>query len=83
MHLEIITPEKTLFTGDTDLVKLPGTIGSFEVLMNHAPAISTLEKGTIKVKESSGTFVYFEIGGGIAEIRNNKIVVLVDSADLV
>lgn len=83
MYLEIITPEKKLFAGETDLVKLPGTNGSFEVLMNHAPAISTLTEGKIKVKEPNGNIVFFEVQGGVVEIKSNNIVILVDSSGLV
>ncbi|MEI7422715.1 MAG: ATP synthase F1 subunit epsilon [Prolixibacteraceae bacterium] len=79
MFLEIITPEKKLFSGETELVKLPGTSGSFEVLMNHAPLISTLAEGIIKVKEAGGTFLFFEIRGGVVEVLNNNISILVDS----
>lgn len=79
MFLEIITPEKKLFSGETELVKLPGISGSFEVLMNHAPLISTLAEGKIKVKESDGTLIYFEIKGGVVEVLNNNISILVDS----
>ncbi|MCK9411322.1 MAG: ATP synthase F1 subunit epsilon [Prolixibacteraceae bacterium] len=82
MYLEIITPEKKLFSGETELVKLPGTNGSFEVLMNHAAAISSLAKGKIKVKEPNGNTIYFEITGGVVEIQNNNIIVLVDSSEL-
>jgi len=83
MYLEIITPEKRLFAGETELVQLPGTVGSFEVLMNHAPTISTLAEGTVKVKDSNGNITNFEIKGGVVEVKNNNIVLLVDSADLV
>jgi F-type H+-transporting ATPase subunit epsilon len=82
MYLEIITPEKKLFAGDAELVKLPGSSGSFEVLMNHAPTISTLTEGKIKVNESNGTISYFDIRGGIIEVKNNNIIVLVDSDGL-
>jgi F-type H+-transporting ATPase subunit epsilon len=83
MYLEIITPEKKLFAGETDLVKLPGTIGSFEVLMNHATTISTLTKGKIKVKEPNGNVIFFEIQGGVVEIKSNHIVILVDSSGII
>ena len=80
MYLEIITPEKKLFSGETELVKLPGTSGSFEVLLNHAPIISTLTEGKIKVKESNGNVSYFDIKSGVVEAQNNNIIVLVDVA---
>ena len=79
MFLEIITPEKKLFSGETELVQLPGASGSFEVLMNHAPLISTLIAGKIKVKEYNGSITFFEIRGGVVEVLNNNISVLVDS----
>jgi len=82
MYLEIITPENKLFAGEVDLVKLPGTSGSFEILTNHAPAISTLMEGKIKVKESNGKISYFEITGGVVQVKNSNIIVLVDSVGL-
>ena len=78
IHLEIISPEKLMFTGEITIVKLPGTLGSFEIMENHAPIISTLTKGTIKVKETNGTITYFEINGGLVEASNNEIKVLVE-----
>ena len=80
MFLEIITPEKKLFSGEAELVKLPGTAGYFEILLNHSPIISTLIEGKIKVKDAKGTISYFDIRGGVVEVLNNKIVVLVDSS---
>lgn len=78
MHIEIITPEKLLFAGEIKLVKLPGTLGSFEIMENHAPIISTLTKGKIKVKDKNGILTYFEINGGLIEASNNQINVLVE-----
>ncbi len=83
MFLEIITPEKKLYSGETELVKLPGASGSFEVLKNHAPIISTLIAGKIKIKESDGSFIYLEINGGVVEVTDNKVNVLVDSDGLI
>jgi len=80
MYLEIITPDNKLFAGEVDLVKLPGVSGSFEILMNHAPLISTLMEGKIKVKESNGKITWFEITGGVAQVKNSNIIVLVDSS---
>lgn len=79
MFLEIITPEKKIFSGEAELVKLPGKAGYFEVLTNHSPIISTLIEGKIKVKDANGTISYFEVSGGVVEVQNDKIVVLVDS----
>jgi F-type H+-transporting ATPase subunit epsilon len=79
MHLEIITPEKMLFSGDIDIVKLPGTTGSFEIMINHAPLISTLMAGRIKVKDINGVVSYFDISSGVVEVLNNKVNVLAES----
>ena len=79
MFLEIITPDKTIFNGEVKLVRVPGSKGSFELLKNHAPIISTLEKGTIKVIDDKDREQFFEIGGGVIENKANKIIVLVES----
>lgn len=76
MFLEIITPEKTVFTGEIKLIRVPGSDGSFEVLSNHAPIISTLNKGDIKVVTEDDKENHFEINGGVIEVRENKIIVL-------
>jgi len=79
MLLEIITPDKRIYSGQVKLVQLPGSLGSFEILKNHAPIISTLEKGKIKVIEESGKILFFEVDGGVIENKDNKIIVLVES----
>jgi len=76
--LEILTPDKNIFSGEIDLIKVSGTKGSFEVLNMHAPIISTLDKGQIKVLENSGNENYYEIDSGVIEVQKNKIVVLVE-----
>jgi len=78
MILEIITPEKELFSGEVTSVKFPGTNGGFEILNNHAPIISTLSKGKIRVITSEKETEQFDINGGVIEMQNNKIIVLAD-----
>ncbi len=78
MLLDILTPEKQLFEGEVKSVKLPGTNGEFEILNNHAPIISTLTKGEIRVIDSSSKQEIFSINGGVIEMQNNKIIVLAD-----
>ncbi|HSO88120.1 MAG TPA: ATP synthase F1 subunit epsilon [Draconibacterium sp.] len=80
MYLEIITPDKKVFEGEVNLVQLPGSKGSFTLLKNHAPIISTLDKGTIKVVDALGKEYFFSVTGGVIENLANKIVVLVESA---
>lgn len=79
VYLEIVTPEKQLFAGDIKLIRLPGSKGSFEILNQHAPIISTLEKGQIKVLEENGTEQFFEVNRGVVECVDNNVIVLVDS----
>lgn len=80
MLLEIIAPDQELYSGEVDLVQVPGSKGSFEILRNHAPIISTLEKGQIKIVDQKGTTSFFEVVGGVIEAKNNKIIVLAESA---
>lgn len=80
MYLEIITPDEKVFEGDVNLVQLPGSKGSFTLLQNHAPIISTLEKGTIKVTDVLGKTHFFSVSSGVIENLANKIIVLVESA---
>ncbi|MDC0468541.1 ATP synthase F1 subunit epsilon [Bacteroidia bacterium] len=75
MIVEVITPDEVLFSGEAISVKLPGTSGSFEALSNHAPLLSSLEKGSIVVRTAGGEEI-FEVSGGIVEVLNNKVVVL-------
>lgn len=76
MFLEIITPDNTVFAGEIELAQMPGTDGSFEVLKNHAPLISVLKKGKVKIIDNQKQTHYFEITGGIAEVKKNKIIIL-------
>lgn len=78
MNIEIITPEEKLFEGRVKFVKVPGKMGSFAILRNHAPIISTLEKGSIKIVGQDNKTTYIDIAGGVIEVNRNKIVVLAD-----
>lgn len=78
MLLEIITPETKVFEGEVKSVLFPGTNGKFEVLNNHAPIISTLTKGQVRVIDNNNNTELFDINGGVIEMQNNKIIVLAD-----
>lgn len=78
MNLEILTPDKKVFEGEVNSVTVPGTMGSFQILNDHAPIISTLEDGQVIVK-GSGNDTTFSIKGGVVEVLNNKIIVLAES----
>lgn len=78
--LEIISPDKNLYSGEVDLIQVPGSKGSFEILRNHAPIISTLDKGQIRIVDQKGATTFFEVDGGVIEAKNNKIIVLAETA---
>jgi len=78
MILEIITPDKTIFSGTASLVQLPGIDGLFEILNNHAPLISVLKKGKVKIKNDKDQIEFFEINGGVVEVLKNKILILAE-----
>lgn len=77
MHLEIITPDKTIFEGEVDSATFPGSKGSFQVLKNHAALISSLEKGkvTYKINDNEQEII---INGGTVEVLNNNIILLAE-----
>ncbi len=79
MRLEIVTPDTVLFTGDqVNLIQLPGLDGSFEILTDHAPLISILKKGRIKVSAQGEKDRFFEVNGGVVEVMSNKVLVLAE-----
>jgi F-type H+-transporting ATPase subunit epsilon len=78
MFLEILTPEKKVFEGEVSIATFPGADGSFQILNDHAPLISTLKGGTIEFKNSKGAHEV-KVNGGVVEVLNNRIVVLADS----
>jgi F-type H+-transporting ATPase subunit epsilon len=92
MYLEIVSPEAILFNGEVDIVTVPGINGQFQMLNNHAPIVSLLQEGIIKIK---GTFqieeehqdkftkgddnaVLLSISSGTIELKENKIIILAD-----
>ena len=80
MLLEVLTPEKKLYTGEVYGVQLPGIDGSFEVLNRHAPLIAALGKGKMKVLKDKTNAEFYQIEGGFVEVLNNKATVLVEGA---
>jgi F-type H+-transporting ATPase subunit epsilon len=81
MHLEILTPEKKLFSGSVYGVQLPGIAGLFEVLDKHAPLVSALKAGRLKVlKDKNNQVNFFDIQSGFVEVVNNNVTVLVEGA---
>ena len=76
MKVKITKPDSTLYDGEAKLVQLPGTGGLFEILNNHAPIISSLTKGTIRLVADSGE-QSFDIRGGVIKGQQNDLLILV------
>jgi F-type H+-transporting ATPase subunit epsilon len=80
MKIEIITPDQKIFEGDIKSVRVPGKKGSFQVLKDHAPIISTLDNGPVILTDHNGARTQYEINGGVIEVKFNKIILLAESA---
>jgi F-type H+-transporting ATPase subunit epsilon len=80
MILEILTPEKKIFSGEVYGVQLPGISGLFEVLDKHAPLVSALKDGNLKILKDKTHNENYTIKSGFVEVINNKTTVLVSSA---
>ena len=81
MNLIILTPEKKLYSGEVYGVQLPGISGSFEVLDRHAPLVSALQSGRLKVlKDKQNHLAHYDIQSGFVEVLNNSVTVLVEGA---
>jgi F-type H+-transporting ATPase subunit epsilon len=78
MILDIVSPEKIVFSGEVKLVQVPGSKSPIVMLDNHAPILSMLQEGTLRIVESNGRERHFEITGGIVENKHNKLVALVE-----
>ena len=81
LNIEILTPDKLAFSSEADSITVPGTFGSFQVLFDHAPIISTMEIGTVKIEINKDKTVYFATGGGTVEVLDNKVKILADSLE--
>jgi len=79
MKIEIVTPDKKIFDGEIKSVRVPGKKGSFQVLKDHAPIVSTLDSGEVRMVDQNNNEVNYEISGGVIEVKANKIILLADS----
>jgi len=78
MTVDIITPTEKLFSGTVKQINLPGSNGSFEILENHAPIVSTLAPGEIVIVDNDNQRQSFTVTGGVIEQSANKVIVLVE-----
>lgn len=79
VKIEIITPDKRVYSGEVRSVRVPGRKGSFQVLKDHAPIISTLDRGPVIISDDQGNEVRYEITGGVIEVKRNRIILLADT----
>lgn len=79
MRIEIITPDQKVFEGDIKSIRVPGSKGSFQVLKDHAPIVSTLDNGPVIIVDNEGKETRYEINGGVIEVKMNKIILLAES----
>lgn len=80
MNLTILSPEQEIFSGPVKSVQVPGALGKFQMLENHAPIVSSLVAGDVKVVTANGQTQIFAITGGFVEMLNNEISLLVSGA---
>jgi len=80
MIAEIVAPDKTVYNGEVTLVSVPGVMGSFEILNSHAPIISALGKGQVRIVEDNAEHSeqLFDVESGIVEVKSNKVNVLIE-----
>lgn len=78
LRLKIISPEKRIFDGEVNRVTVPGTLGEFEILVNHAPIISSLESGKVSYEIATGEPRQLEIESGFVEVQKNVISLCVE-----
>jgi F-type H+-transporting ATPase subunit epsilon len=81
MFIEVVTPDEKIYTGEVESATFPGSDGSFQVLNNHAPMISTLGKGDmklVKLVDKKTEEVTYDVEGGVVEVLNNKVTVLAE-----
>ena len=77
MQVEIITPDQDLFSGEASSILLPGSDGSLGILENHAPLITTLKEGKVKIKSEKGEEI-FDVKGGVVEVLKGKVIILAE-----
>jgi len=81
MELIVLTPEKEIYQGGINSVKVPGTNGQFEILKGHAPIVSSLVTGPVRIIDSNGDNKVFNISKGFIEVLGNEVSLLVQGVE--
>ena len=80
-RLEIVTPQRNIFSGTVESFSAPGTAGGFQILHNHAPFLTTITVGEVKLRDESGNEIHYSTNGGFVEVSNNNVTFLADTAE--
>ncbi len=80
-QLDIVTPAKTVYSGEVQSFTAPGVVGSFQVLVSHAPLLSSIGVGEVKLNDAKGGKFRFATSGGFVEVKGNKVILLAESAE--
>lgn len=79
IYLEVVTPSKSVFSGNIKSLSVPGTLGGFQVLFNHAPIISSFEIGIVSFTDETNKLFKYCTSGGTVEVQSNKIILLAET----
>jgi len=80
-QLDIVTPSSTVYSGEVKSFTAPGVVGNFQVLFNHAPLLSAVGIGEVKITEADGKQLRYATSGGFVEVKSNKVILLAESAE--
>lgn len=79
--LEIVTPKQVVFSGEVTSFSAPGVLGGFQVLKNHAPLLSNISVGEVKLVDAEGKEHRYATSGGVVEVKDNKVILLAETAE--
>jgi len=81
LNLEIVTPTKVIFKGDVISFSAPGVMGGFQILYNHAPMLSEIGVGVVKLQQPNGSETFYATSGGFVDVLNNRVIVLAETVE--
>ena len=82
MEISVLSPDQEIFSGTIQSVKVPGVTGQFEILANHAPIVSALVEGHVRIRKSDGSDLTFNIQKGFIEVLYNEVSLLVQGVEM-
>jgi F-type H+-transporting ATPase subunit epsilon len=82
-RLELVTPKKVVFSGEAVSFSAPGAVGGFQVLKSHAPLLSSIAVGEVKIVDAAGNEFHYATSGGFVEVHEDRVVMLAETAERV